>query len=258
MGSGIAYETSNPYMACSSESTNGFCPHSNWECTDINIARTCGTFPDNGGTCVGLNRYPNISVSEYGSISGAEAMMKEIFHRGPISCGIDADPLRTYTGGVTTDSGDSIDHVISVVGWGTDPTHGRYWVVRNSWGEYWGENGFVRVKFGSLLVEDQCAWAIPENWGAHAGCYEDGANCVSPTPSPSPHPAPSPAPTPAPEPAPQPVPDACGHDDESFCTNESIFDPQQDCAFLATECPHLCGCCGERPPESCGPPIRVV
>jgi len=91
-------------------------------------------------------------------------MMKEIFRRGPISCGIDANPLRTYTQGIVTKKGEMVDHVISVVGWGSDEANEKYWIVRNSWGEYWGELGYVRVKFGALLVEDQCAWAVPDTF----------------------------------------------------------------------------------------------
>ena len=89
-GSGIAYETSNPYLACSSESTAGICPHASWECTAENIARTCSTFTAAGGFCAGLSHYPNATISEYGSISGAEAMAREIHRRGPIACGMHA------------------------------------------------------------------------------------------------------------------------------------------------------------------------
>merc|ERR1719199_593914 len=32
-GSGIAYDTQNPYMACSSEGTEGICPHAKWDCS---------------------------------------------------------------------------------------------------------------------------------------------------------------------------------------------------------------------------------
>merc|ERR1711988_1417221 len=93
-GQGLSYETSNPYMACSSESEDGICPHADWTCTDINIARTCSTFPPSG-SCSAIKSYPNASISEYGEVSGQEAMMKEIYKRGPISCGIDAPSSST-------------------------------------------------------------------------------------------------------------------------------------------------------------------
>merc|ERR1712054_262639 len=134
-GSGISYDTSNPYMACSSESTEGFCSHAKWECTADNVARTCSTFPPSG-FCGPITNYPNATISEYGSISGAEAMQKEIFARGPIACGIDASPILKYTGGIATDSGEGVDHVVSVTGWGTENGQ-KFWYVRSSWGEYW-------------------------------------------------------------------------------------------------------------------------
>jgi len=46
----VPYETCMPYIACSSESTEGFCPHANTECTPMNICRTCNN-PSKGGTC---------------------------------------------------------------------------------------------------------------------------------------------------------------------------------------------------------------
>jgi len=176
---GISYETSNPYLACSSESEEGICPSGDWSCSALNIARTCSTF---GAGCVGLSSYPNATIDEYGQISGADAMMKEIYARGPISCGIDAAPILEYTSGVYVGDGEYVDHVISVVGWGTDSSLGRYWIIRNSWGEYWGEFGYIRVAFGSLHVEDQCAWATLKSYtapemGNQVPCFEDGSNC---------------------------------------------------------------------------------
>jgi len=178
---GISYETSNPYLACSYDSEEGYCPDGNWECTDFNIAGTCNTFPPEG-TCVGLTQYPNATIAEYGSISGVESMMKEIYERGPITCGIDAGKILDYTGGIYVGEGSEVDHVISVVGWGTDPNKGQYWIIRNSWGEYWGEFGYMRSAFGSLLVEDTCAWATLKSFTApefdnQVHCYEDGSNC---------------------------------------------------------------------------------
>lgn len=180
-GSGISYETSNPYLACSSESQEGICPHADFTCTAENVARTCSTFTDSGGKCAGLSHYPNATISEYGEVSGADKMAAEIYARGPISCGIDAAPILTYTGGIVSMAGTGVDHVISVVGWGNEAGT-DYWIVRNSWGEYWGEMGYIRVEKGhnALHLEEQCAWAVPGVYTTtNFPCYEGGDNCAA-------------------------------------------------------------------------------
>merc|ERR1712216_260398 len=192
MGGGVATETSQPYLACSSESKEGFCPHVDLKCNALNTARTCGSFDHEGGACTGLDHYPNITISDYGSIRGSDAMMKEIYRRGPVACGVDANPLLNYNGGIVTTMGGWVDHIISVVGWGTDAKVGKYWVVRNSWGEYWGEYGYVRVKFGALSL-DSCDWATVADYTApekqnYFSCHEGGDNCNAAAP---PAPAPS-------------------------------------------------------------------
>jgi len=181
-GTGLSYDTAQPYMACSSESTEGFCKHVDWSCKPENVARTCGSFDQEGGSCTGLSQYPNVTISDYGSISGKEAMMKEIFRRGPIACGIDANPLLNFESGVIKKESEDTDHVVSVVGWGKDGEEGGYWIVRNSWGEYWGEMGYVRVGFGALNLEDQCSWAVVKDFTApeklnQVHCHEGGDNC---------------------------------------------------------------------------------
>jgi len=180
-GVGISYETSQPYMACSSDSSFGFCKFADWSCTPMNVARTCSTFPDNGGDCKGLEHYPHATITEYGALSTAEDMKAEIKARGPITCGIDANYLVNYEGGIITNEGEEIDHIVSVTGWGYhEETDTPYWIVRNSWGEYWGEMGFCRVAFGALKLEENCGYAVPghftdiTNQEHHA--TEDGSN----------------------------------------------------------------------------------
>jgi len=183
-GSGVAYETSNPYLACSSESKEGFCAHIDTSCHKDNLrstAYTCSTFSSNGGFCAAIDQYPNATIAEFGMVSGAEKMMAEIYARGPISCGIDARPITKYTGGIVTGPLNSgTDHVVSIVGWGTEDNK-KYWIVRNSWGQYWGEDGYVRVEMGknALSLESGCAWAVPGVFtdGNNFPCYEDGSNC---------------------------------------------------------------------------------
>lgn len=184
----MTYDTCNPYMACSAESSEGFCAsvgENAWNCDAANVCRTCSTFTSAGGACVEVDKYPNATVEEYGSVKGAEDMAKEIFARGPIACGVDAEPLHDYHGGVIGTAGKGINHIISVIGWGVDAATGdEFWHVRNSWGEFWGEMGYARVAKGknALLIEESCSWAVPKAWtematGGNFACDEDGGNC---------------------------------------------------------------------------------
>ncbi|CAM9299454.1 unnamed protein product [Sphacelaria rigidula] len=95
-------------------------------------------------------------------------MMAEIFARGPIACEIDATPLHDYTGGVLDipEIPADTDHIVAIAGWGETKDGVPFWLVRNSWGEYWGEGGWFRLKRGEnqLLLESNCAWAVPGSW----------------------------------------------------------------------------------------------
>eukprot|EP00359_Climacostomum_virens_P007526 CAMPEP_0204919608 /NCGR_PEP_ID=MMETSP1397-20131031/16900_1 /ASSEMBLY_ACC=CAM_ASM_000891 /TAXON_ID=49980 /ORGANISM="Climacostomum Climacostomum virens, Strain Stock W-24" /LENGTH=783 /DNA_ID=CAMNT_0052093215 /DNA_START=858 /DNA_END=3209 /DNA_ORIENTATION=+ len=105
-------------------------------------------------------------VSQYGRVSGALKMKAEIYKNGPIGCGIDAtSKLEAYTGGVFSEfkAVIQINHEVAIVGWGVEKDGTEYWIGRNSWGTYWGEQGFFRIKMYSenLGIETDCDWGIP-------------------------------------------------------------------------------------------------
>ena len=135
------------------------------ECTDINICRTCDG--EGNGDCRAVGNFTKYYVSEYGEVSGEEDMMKEIYARGPITCAIAVpDDLLEYKGGVYEDKTGVIwpSHAISVAGWGETEDGVKYWIARNSWGTYWGENGWFRIVRGTnnLGIESECTWAVPK------------------------------------------------------------------------------------------------
>lgn len=180
----IPYESCLPYEACSAESEEGVCPQGDYTCKPINICRTCDTYKNMGGTCREIEMFPNVTVAEYGKLEGEEDMMKEIYARGPIACPIDATPLEEeYNGGIITkDTTAPTDHIVEIIGWGTDKETGlKFWHVRNSWGEYWGEMGFFRIERGKnvLKIEKDCTWVTPGRWTeVNYPCWETGKNCV--------------------------------------------------------------------------------
>ena len=180
----VPFDTCLAYESCSSDSTEGLCGDSSrdYSCSAFNTCRTCSTFAARGGFCAAISTFPNATVAEYGRVWGMTAMQAEIFARGPIACSLNAEPLHTYTGGVLrSDEPKVVNHAVSVYGWGTDPEEGPYWLVRNSWGQYWGEGGSFRIERGSdtLGLESRCAWATPGSWTeSNTPCFEDGGNCA--------------------------------------------------------------------------------
>jgi len=152
---GVVDETCNNYQA------------KDQSCSAMNACGTC----DPSGKCAAITTETRYKIGQYGSLPGGpDAMKAEILVRGPISCGIDAtNGLEAYKSGIYKEynKNPSINHIISVVGWGTAPDNSQYWIVRNSWGAPWGEMGFFRIVLGqpnyNLAIETDCNYGVPTN-----------------------------------------------------------------------------------------------
>ncbi|CBI21373.3 unnamed protein product, partial [Vitis vinifera] len=76
-----------------------------------------------------------------------KALQKAVAHQ-PVSVAVEAGgrALQLYVSGIFTgECGTALDHGIVAVGYGTE-NGTDYWIVRNSWGSSWGENGYIRME----------------------------------------------------------------------------------------------------------------
>ncbi|XP_050667715.1 uncharacterized protein LOC126967282 [Leptidea sinapis] len=94
-------------------------------------------------------------------VNGDEEKLKALIYKyGPASIAVAASELKSYRGGIVSDYtcyDYSVNHAVLLVGYGSEGGV-PYWIVKNSWGSEWGENGFFRMQRGvnclNLLVAE--------------------------------------------------------------------------------------------------------
>lgn len=93
------------------------------------------------------------TIDGHHDIASSESqMVAYLAANGPISIGVDATSWQTYSGGILTDcTSTEVDHGVLAVGYDTAYST-PYWIIKNSWGADWGEEGYIRVEYGT----DQC------------------------------------------------------------------------------------------------------
>jgi len=101
----------------------------------------------------------NNDVTAYGSVGQTVGDLEAAVARQPISVAIEADKpvFQHYTGGVLTssDCGQQLDHGVLAVGYGVEKSllgkETPYWKIKNSWGDKWGDKGYIRIARGYIM-----------------------------------------------------------------------------------------------------------
>ena len=93
-----------------------------------------------------------VQINDYKNIeSNNEKILKRAVAQQPVSVAIEADKFsfQHYSSGIYSDEncGTNLDHGVLIVGYGYDLFSDMdYWIIKNSWGDEWGENGYIRIK----------------------------------------------------------------------------------------------------------------
>lgn len=94
-------------------------------------------------------------ISGYEYVPNNVTSIKQALLNGPVATSMTVvDNFYYYTGGCyETDSSDPTNHAVLIVGWDDNACGGAgAWIVKNSWGTDWGENGYFYIKYGACNI----------------------------------------------------------------------------------------------------------
>jgi len=98
-----------------------------------------------------------VPITGYGYVPnpGRDYMKRMLVENGPFVVDMTVyDDFYSYNGGVYEHPGNEptshINHQVVLVGYDDAK---QCWICKNSWGKYWGENGFFRIKYGDCQIE---------------------------------------------------------------------------------------------------------
>jgi C1A family cysteine protease len=96
-------------------------------------------------TCTSKGGNVELAVKHHREFSSTSQLNEVLASETAPSVGVDASNWSTYTGGVLSKCGTSINHGVQAVGVNADGS----WKLRNSWGARWGESGYINLAAGN-------------------------------------------------------------------------------------------------------------
>jgi len=93
----------------------------------------------------------SFTISGHTTVKSSDAALKSACDKQPVSIGVDASNWSPYSSGIFSNCGTSLDHGVLLAGYTSS-----YWLVKNSWGASWGEDGYIRLASGNTCgIENQ-------------------------------------------------------------------------------------------------------
>jgi cathepsin L len=105
------------------------------------VDKECEGLTDGLTPAVGITGWTLLPTNDYKSTMNAVAKV------GPLALAVAAGEWSSYESGVFTSSSTVVNHAVVLAGYGVDDATGeKYYLIRNSWGPEFGENGYIRVQ----------------------------------------------------------------------------------------------------------------
>jgi len=150
---GISDESCFPYVdasSCSCDSPHacsGTCTYNTGSnCSDAYVTDRCSGYAERLWTIGGANYsiwWENFTIEE---------LKQWIIDRGPLSIAIHMESSTDSEGFIDCGAGGQSTHAVVLIGYNeTGDNHTSYWILKNSWGTGWGQNGYFKIRF-----DDNC------------------------------------------------------------------------------------------------------
>ncbi len=184
-----AVDFSEAFLAfCLSEHYEGFdgCDGSDYEYEELEALSDYGlpletAFPYNPDSSVDCNQAsweaPREMMDYWYRVpsNDIDAIKTAISTYGVIDVAVEVtNAFEAYSSGVFEDTNTTCpdaeyttsNHAVSLVGWDNNPPEGGggVWILRNSWGESWGEDGYMRIRYTSAAVACATTYLEPGEW----------------------------------------------------------------------------------------------
>lgn len=127
---------------------------------------------------------PLVTIDGYEDVplNDESALLKAVANQ-PVSVAIEAGgrDFQFYSSGVFTGTcGTNLDHGVTAVGYGTDPaTAVDYWILKNSWGSGWGENGYIRLERNTNATTGKCGINIEASYATKSAPKSSPSSSVA-------------------------------------------------------------------------------
>ncbi|PIN18825.1 Cysteine proteinase Cathepsin L [Handroanthus impetiginosus] len=121
------------------------------------------------GTCNTRKELSHVAkITGYKDVpANSESSLLKAVANQPVSVAIDAggSDFQFYSSGVFTgECGTELDHGVAAVGYGKTSDGTKYWLVKNSWGTDWGEDGYIRMQKDIDAAEGLCGIAMEASY----------------------------------------------------------------------------------------------
>ncbi|RWV93496.1 hypothetical protein GW17_00044197 [Ensete ventricosum] len=103
-----------------------------------------------------------VTITGYAKVpANDEKLLMNAVANQPVSISVDAHKFQFYSGGIFDEPCETnLNHDITLVGYGTDENGTAYWIAKNSWGDSWGDDGYILLKKDIAQKEGHCGLTL--------------------------------------------------------------------------------------------------